>query len=254
MSKLYRGNLNKKKKKKPGTRILLIAAVLITLFLLVRGCSYGIYRISNLGILKIKEINILVPPNISRQAILGLSGIRNGENILGVSIDDAMSRIKTHPWVRSANIKRLFPNKIEIAVDSKTAMALAKKSGKLMYIDEHGEIIDKFIPGYRNDLVIISSPDDDYIGGLKLLSEIENVKSDRLYINSKMISEIICEPDNIFTLLLAGHNFKLVVKPGNLEKDLIRIQKVIADLGYRGEKAQLIDATMADSRIVVKRY
>ncbi|MCW5725112.1 MAG: cell division protein FtsQ/DivIB [Maricaulaceae bacterium] len=65
----------------------------------------------------------------------------HGQPLSSVDIHRARSRVEALPWVRSASVARLWPNRIAVIVESREAFALWQRGGRLSLIDRDGEVL-----------------------------------------------------------------------------------------------------------------
>jgi cell division septal protein FtsQ len=229
-------------KKKIGRRILLLLVLIGLTIALFKACSYSASYIGGLEVFRIKDVQVSTPPNINAEDISKLSGINKGDGIFKVSIRQARKNVLKHKWAKEVKIKRSIPSTIKIAVTSKEVIALTKKDNSLYYVDSDGEIIDDFIAGYKDDLPIISTS----IGSLsKVISILDKLKS------LGPISELRMEQDTL-VIHPSDLSMKIVISINNIERNIEDVNLVLDDLKKRGETAQVLDATLPGSKVVVR--
>ena len=85
----------------------------ITLILLIAG---GMTFALVSPIFNIKEIQVINNKQIATETIISLSQLQEGQNIFRFNRNKVEKEIKTNPYVEIAEIKRKFPNKIEISI------------------------------------------------------------------------------------------------------------------------------------------
>ncbi|WP_300667942.1 FtsQ-type POTRA domain-containing protein [Desulfoluna sp.] len=91
---------------------------------------------------------------VSHSEILDTASIQNGDNIFGINLDVARTRLSAHPWIDTAAITREFPNRIIIRVTEHTPVALAE-IGHSYLINTRGEIFDKSKDAFKTLPVIL---------------------------------------------------------------------------------------------------
>jgi cell division protein FtsQ len=77
---------------------------------------------------------------------LGFSGGPDREqpvNIFRYSLSRARREVESMPWVRSASVSRVYPNRIVVRVTERTPVAFATIDGVLKLIDGDGIILDR---------------------------------------------------------------------------------------------------------------
>ena len=74
-------------------------------------------------------------------AMRGMTGIHEGENIFCVDMDDAEEKLLANPVIAEASVHRVFPNRIRIEVTEAVPIAYLDYYGKFLLIDGVGKII-----------------------------------------------------------------------------------------------------------------
>lgn len=92
--------------------------------------------------------------NASESDVLARSGIRRGDNIFDVDVDDVARVLGEHPWIRDVEVRRRLPRSVSISVTEHIPAALADMGG-LYYVDEAGKAFKRVSAGDRVDLPIL---------------------------------------------------------------------------------------------------
>ena len=128
-----------------------IAAVMIVtgLFILVHDlltqCEYFSARQ-----LTIEGVQKLTREQIQRQA-----GVHTGMNILSANLSLVRKRLRAHPWIADAEVRREVPSGLAISVREHTALAMVD-FGKKYLMNMQGEIFKSWEPSDPKDLPVIS--------------------------------------------------------------------------------------------------
>jgi cell division protein FtsQ len=123
------------RKKKKIKRII----KLITLLMIIIG---GIVFALVSPIFNIKEIYVVKNEQISSDTIVSLSQLKIGQNIFKYSSRKVEKEIKTNPYIESVNIKRKFPDKIEITVKERQKNYNVEFLNGYAYINNQGYILE----------------------------------------------------------------------------------------------------------------
>ena len=123
------------RKKKKIKRII----KLITLLMIIIG---GIVFALVSPIFNIKEINVQKNEQISSETIISLSQLKIGQNIFKYNSKKVKEEIKANPYVESVNIKRKFPDKIEIIVNERQKNYNVEFLNGYAYINNQGYILE----------------------------------------------------------------------------------------------------------------
>ena len=86
----------------------------------------------------ISEINITGQTLTSEATILKALDIGSDASILTYDADAALARIKTIPSIKTVNIRKVYPNEIQVAVTEKVPMARWRIGDKTYLVDEDG--------------------------------------------------------------------------------------------------------------------
>jgi cell division protein FtsQ len=65
-----------------------------------------------------------------------------GRNIFYVPLDERRHQLGEIPWVESATVMRLLPNRLKIVIRERTPIAFVNIAGRVALIDSHGVIMD----------------------------------------------------------------------------------------------------------------
>ncbi len=81
-----------------------------------------------------------------------------GSSILLVDASLLMKNLEKRPWVKSVSVKKQYPDRILISVDTVTARAIALWRGKTYFMDGEGHLIERVEPSVNlgHDLPVIA--------------------------------------------------------------------------------------------------
>jgi cell division protein FtsQ len=63
--------------------------------------------------------------------------------VLQIPLDKRRSELEQLPWVESASVQRILPNRIRVELYERTPIAFARTGNALYLIDAHGVILDR---------------------------------------------------------------------------------------------------------------
>ena len=132
MTKKQAQILRKKKKIKR------IIKLLTLLMIIIGGIVFALVS----PIFNIKEIYVVKNEQISSDTIVSLSQLKIGQNIFKYSSRKVEKEIKTNPYIESVNIKRKFPDKIEITVKERQKNYNVEFLNGYAYINNQGYILE----------------------------------------------------------------------------------------------------------------
>ena len=106
------------------------------------GTQFLLYSPSML-LLKPDQIELNGNRIVSREAVLQQFIHDRNRSVLRVPLDARRSQLEQIPWVESANVQRILPNRLRIELTERTPVALARSGNELALIDAHGVILDR---------------------------------------------------------------------------------------------------------------
>ena len=233
---------NERKKKR---RIRIIKRI-IKWTMLIAIIAGGITFAMVSPIFNIQEIQVLDNKEISSDTIISLSGLSKGQNIFRFLTNKIEEQIKQEPYIKEAEVKRSFPNKIEITVQERERAFSAEFLNGYAYIDNQGYILQ-----ISNDslglpiLQGISTPEDKIVSGNRIEEEdlqkletaiqIMNIcKSNNL--DSKVTSIDIIDR-NDYSIYMESEKKTIYLGDGrNLGDKMLWVQAILQDnQGIEGE-------------------
>jgi cell division protein FtsQ len=88
------------------------------------------------------DVEIVGNENVSRRQIVDVMGGDIGRNIFFVPLEQRKHQLEEIPWVESADVMRLLPNKLRVSIQERTPVAFVQLGGKVELIDAHGVVMD----------------------------------------------------------------------------------------------------------------
>jgi cell division protein FtsQ len=122
-----------------------VTALFILVHDLVTQCDYF-----NARQLTIEGIQRLTREQVARQA-----GVQAGTNILSTNLTLVRKRLRAHPWIADAQVRREIPSGLAISVTEHKALAMVDFGQKYL-MNTQGEIFKVCEPSDPNDLPVIS--------------------------------------------------------------------------------------------------
>jgi cell division protein FtsQ len=80
---------------------------------------------------------------VSREAVLQQFARDRGRSVLAIPLDARRSALEELPWVESASVQRILPNRIRVELTERTPIAFLRNATELALIDSHGVILDR---------------------------------------------------------------------------------------------------------------
>jgi cell division protein FtsQ len=118
------------------------AAGVACLTVAVYGTQFLLYSPSML-LLKPDQIDLNGNHIVSREAVLQQFVHDRNQSVLRVPLDTRRSQLEQIPWVESASVQRILPNRLRVEITERTPIAFARNGNELAVIDAHGVILDR---------------------------------------------------------------------------------------------------------------
>ena len=115
----------------------------------------------------------------AQREIVRMLGIKRGDLMLYVDVDEARARIEALPWVKSAEVRRIWPDRIEVRITERKPVAVWQKDGTKTVIDIDGKPITGVDPERFAGLPLVVGPGAEAAAGslLRLVATQPNLKS-----------------------------------------------------------------------------
>lgn len=100
------------------------------------------------GVLEVSRISMRGNQRLSDGEVLALVEGLHGANIVTVDLNEWRERVLASPWVEDARVRRVLPSTIEIEIDERRPIGIARLGDRLYLVDRRGVAIDEFGPNY----------------------------------------------------------------------------------------------------------
>src|SRR5579863_9806863 len=94
-------------------------------------------------LLKPDQIELIGNHIVSREAVLQPFARDRNRTVLRIPLDARRAQLEELPWVESASVQRILPNRIRVELTERTPIAFLRNGTELALIDAHGVILDR---------------------------------------------------------------------------------------------------------------
>ena len=108
----------------------------------VGGARFLLYSPQML-LLKPDQIELLGNHIVSREAVVQQFVRDRNRSVLRIPLDVRRSQLEQLPWVESASVQRILPNRLRVELTERTPIAFLRNGTELALIDAHGVILDR---------------------------------------------------------------------------------------------------------------
>ncbi len=136
--------------------LLRIVRAVLALGVVIAGLVWVGSAVLGSDVLRVRDVRISGNVRLSTAEIEQLvEGLRE-ENLLEVDLEAYQRRLLRSPWIAGASLFRVLPASVQVVVQERTPMAIARMGQQLFLVDDAGVIIDEYDPAYREfDLPIV---------------------------------------------------------------------------------------------------
>ena len=117
-------------------------AVAATVTLTIVGGRFLMYSPQVL-LLKPDQIELTGNHVVTREAVLQPFARDRNRSVLRIPLDARRTQLEQLPWVKSASVQRILPNRIRVELAERTPIAFLRNGTELALIDAHGVILDR---------------------------------------------------------------------------------------------------------------
>ena len=198
----------------------------------------GLYFIAfHSGIFNVKEITVENNAHYTDAQIIELSGILIGDNIFRTRVSAVQDKLERDPYIRSAGVSWVLPSSIEIVLDERAESVLVSYGDSYAIVDYDGVILRMTQEQLKIPVIAGLTPIDPEAGkALKAeeagllkpgLDFMKTVEDSGFYIKRLDLGPVVPRAYVLDMLVLEG-------ELRNMEKNIMEIKRVIADLDSKG--------------------
>ena len=258
--KNYKKMLAKRKRRSARRKFLLFLKILL-IVVIFAGLLWGFNYLYNSSYFRIKNITVEDNSYYSDEEIMEVANVAVGINIFEVDkklIEDTLK--KRLVWLKSAELSKVFPDRIRINITEREPFVRAAYGGKIYLVDDEGivlEVMNMDDPSGYEDLILIKNaveyrPDiGEKIAKKSILSCGEIYRSLDLEIK-KDIKEAYISDNFAGDIIFVTVNDKKIIF-GNSDKIIDKnavLRKIIAQLNENEDSFSSIDIRNIDNPII----
>jgi cell division protein FtsQ len=81
---------------------------------------------------------------LSRDDVLASAGVTARTSLLFFDVATARARLESNPWISEASVQKLYPDRLQIGVTEREALALWQRDGRIFVISVDGTVLEPF--------------------------------------------------------------------------------------------------------------
>lgn len=239
------------------------------------GVAYGARRyVKTSTRFQVAEIVTHGAKRRSAEELAVTAGVAKGQNVFGVDLERARTRLLADPWVAEASLARQLPGTIFVQVkereaagivattDAKNDAGKVTGAGETYLVTREGTIIKRLEPGDPSDLQVITGISlqhlvEDREGTTRTIRRALDLAFDydRTPLAHKAtLQEVHVESNGEMTLVIGKTSVMVHMGASPYRRKLEQTARVMAELDRRGAKpdAIMLDNEARPDRVVVR--
>jgi len=233
-------------RKKYLQKILKISAVTIVIVLSVMLLKKPVvHYLSVMDFFKIQDVSVSGCRVTQPGDIKEVAGAKYNTSILLFSPKEAKRRVEQYPWVKDAQIERLWPDGVSITISEYAASAIMftgeYDEQKMVYVDRKGNVIAPVKPGDDTDYPVVT-------GGLQLAENVREkaitdafefltlISKNDANLPAQSVSEIHLDEVEGMVVHLVDYPFPIYFGRGDVKKKYQQLRNVLAVLYKKRKK------------------
>jgi cell division septal protein FtsQ len=179
----------------------------------------------------VRDIQVTLATHVSRDEVLELAQVEEGDRLLAIDTEPMAARVASHPWVKSARVRRQLPSTLIIDLTERRAAATAAMGG-LYLVDETGHPFKKSTMEEADGLPVLTGIDRAWYAEKKEASEAALREALALLAaygarpGRPALSELNIDPRFGFSLFLLDGGAEVRLGRGDFSKKLARLDQI----------------------------
>jgi len=190
-----------------------------------------------------QDIRIAGLKRQSAAAVLRAIKVRPNDSLIGFSPKVAQATLEQVDWVQKAQVRRLYPNQLEIDVVERVPFAIWQRDGEFYVIDKTGSAFTSVEVGDVKKLLVVTGE-----GAHKKVFDLVNHMEVHLGLKSKVAAAGYVGGRRWNLYLKNG--LKVMLPENGLAEALVRLEQLQNDTGIFDKAVASVDLRFGD-RVVV---
>lgn len=258
-----RQNRKKTEKKQLNLRKLLHRALRIGVAsfsgaLIVVGGFLVVQLLLASDLFRIEQICVQGGRHLAVEQVVALSDIKPGLNTFSLDLDLIGRKVAENPWVREAQVQRIFPKQIDIRIEERQPVAIINL-GYLYYLDDRGEVFKVLESDDSLDYPVVTGFDYQKIeqrdpqsaADLQRIVALLADLTQREKFGLQQISEVHREKSGGIALFTLDGGVRIRLGREAFAKKLDRLERIYAELQPRLPILDYIDLNV-DEKVIVR--
>jgi cell division protein FtsQ len=162
----------------------LVALAALTLAAVAYGSVYRYgtrswrFRVESSDDIAISGLN-----KVTRSQVMDVLGADIGRNVFFIPLEQRQKQLEEIPWIESASVMRLLPNRIQVGIQERTPIAFAQIGSRIQLVDAQGVVMELPRHTHYSFPVVLGLRDSDPL----------STRSSQMKLYSRLMSELDAE-------------------------------------------------------------
>jgi len=140
------------------------AALVAGLFFLGRG---ALEKLRASDTFRVHTVIVEGNRRFTREQILAGAGLDGSPSIFDVSPEAVRRRMEKNAWIRTVDVKRVFPDAVKVTVEERAMAADLLVGGSVYHVDAEGTLFEKHPEGAPIEGVLLTGFDEEGLTGAR---------------------------------------------------------------------------------------
>ena len=218
------------------------------------GCLYGYRYFTRTDHFQLRHITIDGNSRLSASLIREKANLKEGSNLLDISLASIERNISSIPWVQKASVTRMMPDRLVITIKERDPAFWRLKEGQLHYTDSKGTFIAPVALEQFSSMPTLEVEQGADNMAQALPDLLRSLQAAQLPLDLSRVSQIRLTSANGVELLLEDSALTITIGLEEWLANLDRLSIVLVDLQNRKEIADVKNIRAQGAHVWVERH
>ena len=218
------------------------------------GCLYGYRYMTRTDHFQLRHITIQGNSRLSAEMVREQANLREGANLLDISLASVERNVSSIPWVQKASVTRMMPDRLVITIKERDPAFWRLKDGQLHYTDSKGTFIAPVAMEQFSSMPTLEVEQGADNMAQALPDLLRSLQAARLPLDLARVSQIRLTSANAVELLLEDSGLTITVGLEEWLANLDRLGVVLSDLQERKEIADVKNIRAQGAHVWVEKH
>jgi cell division protein FtsQ len=232
------------------------AAVLVSVALTGAACASAYSWLSRSPLFAVREVDMNRCENVTQEEVWAIVRDRGKGNLWSIPSRELAKRLAEHPWIRSASVRKVFPDRIVVRIGERRPVAMVNLDA-LYYVDDRGAVFKRLTAYDSKSFPIVTGfsrvdlLSRDAVAMRNFRRALELLRAADAGTLRQNISELHFDPQDGYTLVTRDTGLRLKVGTMESRKAVRRIEEAMPRIARLGKGPAIVDLR-TEGRIFVR--